>query len=109
MRALTLFFAALLLVQTGFAAACHNVGDVHVICHNDGIETVYVETGTLADKQIADKECCTALSFFDETPAHFTPAPTRLIKAAKPPHTDFIAAHQTPTPPNRGPPASAAL
>jgi 7-cyano-7-deazaguanine synthase in queuosine biosynthesis len=42
LRLIHLWLASWLLTQAALASACHSVGEVHVICSAQGLETVYV-------------------------------------------------------------------
>lgn len=115
MRMLHSVLAFFLLLQSGFAAACHSVGDVHVICHDDGIKLVYSETQSpiRAQNPIAaqnmDAPCCSALSLADAaTPPLIAPGIAVLPAAQK--HTATPSPRETAfTPPKRGPPSLSAL
>lgn len=107
MRAFHFIFAILLLLQTGFAAACHGVGDVHVICHSDGIETVYVETETQAEAQRVEKDCCPSFSLRHSDINNGVVAPGDLARPIAARHQRHAACVFAYLPPSRGPPASA--
>lgn len=122
MRRFDLLIAVFLLLQTGFAAACHRVGDVHVICHRDGIKTVYVENyieGDRADGMAGDGQavtsrrdtmmCCAALVLGEKSAAALHLMPRALLPVAYPKqHAPLRSTHPLP-PSNRGPPAFSAL
>lgn len=110
MRMLPLWLSFFVLLQSGFAAACHNVGDVHIICHDDGIKTVYVETDTQAQKLGGDgMVCCSALALAD---THHAPIlqPLLTTRPAVQLATGAPVVQRRPLPPpNKGPPALSAL
>lgn len=109
MRASHFIFAFLLLVQTGVAAACHSVGDVHVICHSDGIETVYVETKTQTESQRGEKDCCPTFSARPDDGENINAMPRSTAPAAAAAYRHPNASNLVFLPPSRGPPASSAL
>ncbi len=110
MRMLNSVLAFFLLLQTGFAAACHSVGDVHVICHDDGIKLVYSETQSpTAAAQNIETPCCSALSLADATTVPLI-APGIAVLPAAQKHTAIPSPRETAfTPPKRGPPSLSAL
>ena len=118
MRRFNLLIAVVLLLQTGFAAACHNVGDVHVICHDDGVKTVYVERSGKSDGESNQAQlesgsdtmvCCSAVM------AGQAPTLSGLPLFINPPHkaqrtkTSLTPSLRVATPPTRGPPVFSAL
>ena len=110
MRILPLWLSFFVLLQSGMAAACHSVGDVHVICHDNGIETVYVETEPQAQKPGGDgMVCCSALALAD---THHAPTLQPLL-ATRPTAQQaarvLLLQRSLLPPPNRGPPAFSAL
>ena len=114
MRILPIWLSFFMLLQTGFAAACHNVGDVHVICHDDGIETVYVETydETGRSGRKADSDtlmCCSALVLAEAQAAPASHRVFQTIPDFQKPAPKPLRAHHDVTPPSRGPPVFSAL
>ena len=102
MRLFHLFIAALMLASTASAAACHGVGDVHVICKNGTMAPLYVENK--GDVETAKPlECCMGGFALDETDSGALPGFTLSAPHifshhhAPKPRLDF---HTTP----RGPP-----
>lgn len=110
MRRFNFFIAVFFLLQTGFAAACHNVGDVHVICHNDGIKTVYVEHNQ-AQLESGDntKGCCSAVMAGETPSPHGLPLYINQPHKARPSPTTLTQSLRVAIPPTRGPPVFSAL
>ena len=114
MRQLDFFIAVFLLLQTGFAAACHNVGDFHVICHDDGIKTVYVERHGSSDRaQLNSDEdtmlCCSAIMAGESPTPDGLPLYTEQLPQERLTKTTPTRALRVATPPTRGPPVFSAL
>lgn len=104
MRFLHLIFAAFLLVSTAASAACHGVGDVHIICKDGQISALYVENEAAQDTD-NKAECCPMAGFalpmaaFAALPmAAATSTQTRFQRGM---HMLRLDAHAAP----RGPPA----
>lgn len=101
------------MLQTGLAAACHQVGDVHVICHEGGLKLVYTQNDTMrgisGHGDMDDMPCCEAPTLTDS----HRPPPIILDATVLPrPHEIHIAPVlriTTPTPPKRGPPSVSLL
>jgi len=62
MRFLHLIFAAFLLVSSAATAACHGVGDVHIICKDGQISPLYVENEAAQDTD-NKVDCCPMAGF----------------------------------------------
>ena len=118
MRRFDFFIAVILLLQTGFAAACHNVGDVHVICHDDGIKTVYVERSDKSGSESHQAQldsgddamlCCNAVMAGETPSAYGLPLNINRPHKARPSPPALTQSLRVATPPTRGPPVFSAL
>lgn len=103
-RFLPVALAIFWLAASSLAVACHNVGDVHVICHDGQNSAIFVANDT-PKTETPDSECCPsgALAVPVAISAH---APSWLLmpQDARPQAT-FYAPTQIHFPRPRGPPS----
>jgi hypothetical protein len=106
MRFLHLIFAAFLLVSSAASAACHSVGDVHIICKDGQISALYVENDNDTAQNTDNKTDCCPMAGFALPMATFAALPMAAVTSTQTRfqrgmHMLRLDAHAAP----RGPPA----